>query len=186
MKLYGSYTSPFVRHCRIALAEAGFEYQLVETDASASAQQSPTKKVPFLQDGDVGLTDSTAIVKYVREKSGQSYFADIAEYDAFCLVNTSLDACVNLFFLERDGVYPEQSDYLQRQSARVSSTLAELDQMPLPSHAPYGDMALRLGCYLAWGEYRDRISLDAYPNLAKFLQALHHYQPFSSTAPPPL
>ena len=186
MRLYGSYTSPFVRHCRIALDETGCKYELVETDASASAKQSPNKRVPFLQYGDISLTDSTAIVKYLREKSGQPYLADIAEYDAFCLVNTSLDACVNVFFLERDGIHAAQSPYLQRQSARVDSTLAELNQMSLPTQAPYGDMALRLACYLAWGLYRERISLTDYPNLEIFLHQINHYQPFSATAPPPL
>ncbi|WP_339615979.1 glutathione S-transferase family protein [uncultured Gilvimarinus sp.] len=186
MKLYGSYTSPFVRHCRIALLESGLEFELIETDNKASAQQSPTQKVPFLQDGDIALTDSTAIVKYTREKSGHTYFADISEYDGFCLVNTSLDACVNLFFLERDGIGAEQSSYLQRQQARVDSTLSELNQMPLPMGAPYGDMAIRLACYLAWGLYRQRLSLEAYPNLENFLQQINDYQPFAATAPPPL
>ena len=184
--LYGSYTSPFVRHCRIALLESGLDFELIETDNKASAQQSPTQKVPFLQDGGLALTDSTSIVKYIREKSGQPYFADIAEYDAFCLVNTSLDACVNLFFLERDGIEAEQSGYLQRQRARVDSTLAELNQMPLPSSAPYGDMALRLACYLAWGLYRQRIALEAYPSLEEFLQQINDYPAFAQTAPPPL
>ncbi|WP_049723735.1 glutathione S-transferase family protein [Gilvimarinus polysaccharolyticus] len=186
MKLYGSYTSPFVRHCRIALLESGLDFELIETDNKASAQQSPTQKVPFLQDGDTVLTDSTAIIKYIREKSGQPYLADITEYDAFCLVNTSMDACVNLFFLERDGINVEQSSYLQRQRTRVDSTLAELDQMPLPKHSPYGDMALRLACYLAWGLYRGRISLAAYPNLAVFLEHANQYPAFAQTAPPPL
>ena len=53
MKLYGSFTSPFARHCRIVLLETGQACDFVETDYAASAAASPAKKVPFLQDGDI-------------------------------------------------------------------------------------------------------------------------------------
>lgn len=185
MKLYGSYTSPFVRHCRIALTESGLSYEFIETDNNASAQQSPTKKVPFLQDGAITLTDSSVIIRYIREKSAQDYLTDILEHDGFCLVNTSMDACVNLFLLQRDAITTKQSAYLQRQQARITSTLSELEQMSLPNSAPYGDMALRLACYLAWGVYRERFSLAPYPNLAAFLQTINNYPAFAKTAPPP-
>ena len=32
MKLFGSYTSPYVRHCRIVLAQNGQDCEFVETD----------------------------------------------------------------------------------------------------------------------------------------------------------
>ncbi|MDO3383603.1 glutathione S-transferase [Gilvimarinus algae] len=186
MELYGSYTSPFVRHCRIALAESGLDCEFVETDRAASAEKSPTKKVPFLRDDTLTLTDSTSILKYIREKSGRVFLEDVAEYDAFCLVNTSLDACVNLFFLELDGITTDRSDYLKRQKARVESTLSELNTMALAHQAPFNDMELRLGCYLAWGLYRQRFSIHAYDNLTHMLQALNNYEPFRDTAPPRL
>lgn len=73
MELYGSYTSPYVRHCRLAMLEAGLDFKFVETDALASARKSPTQKVPFLKDGDITLNDSCSIVKYVRERSGKRF-----------------------------------------------------------------------------------------------------------------
>ncbi|RZA06776.1 MAG: hypothetical protein EOO68_04495 [Moraxellaceae bacterium] len=77
MKLYGSYTSPFVRHCRIAILETHGECEFIETDQAVSAAKSPTKRVPFFEDGEIFLTDSNAILKYLREKSGQIYLADM-------------------------------------------------------------------------------------------------------------
>ena len=53
MKIYGSFTSPFVRHCRIVLLETGLTCEFIEVDATQSAQISPTKKVPLLVDGDI-------------------------------------------------------------------------------------------------------------------------------------
>jgi len=43
LELYGSYTSPFVRHCRIALLESGLAFTFVETDQVSSAKLSPTQ-----------------------------------------------------------------------------------------------------------------------------------------------
>lgn len=184
MKLYGSYTSPFVRHCRIALLENNIAYEFVETDQASSAVKSPTKRVPFLADGNVFLTDSSSILKYIREKSGQSFLTALAEMDQFCTINTALDSTVNLFFLQRDGVNIQAYEYLKRQSARIDSSLAELNQLELPMSTPYNDVHLRLACYLAWALMRKCISLDPYTNLQKFLDNMDNYPPFAQTKPP--
>lgn len=184
MKLYGSYTSPFVRHCRIALLETGLNCEFIETDQASSAVQSPTKRVPFLEDGTVFLTDSTAIIKYLREKSGGDFLTDARELDQFCLINTALDTTVNLFFLERDGVDLTAYEYTRRQAARIDSSLAELNQLHLPLQAPYNDMQLRLACYLAWGLFRKRVTIDTHKNLQDFLAGIQQYSVFATTAPP--
>lgn len=184
MKLYGSYTSPFVRHCRIALLETNFACEFIETDQASSAVKSPTKRVPFLEDGDVFLTDSSSILKHLREKSGSQFLVTPSELDLFALINTALDATVNLFFLQRDGVDIHAYEYTKRQAARVESSLGELNALPLPMHAPYNDVDLRLACYLAWGLFRKRINITAYENLQKFLAGIHQYAPFTDTTPP--
>lgn len=181
MKLYGSYTSPFVRHCRIALLETGLACEFIETDQASSAVQSPTKRVPFLEDGEVFLTDSIAIIKYLREKAGGSYLTDVQELNQFCLVNTALDTTANLFFLQRDGVDLTAYEYTRRQAARIESSLAELNQLNLPSQAPYNDVQLRLACYLTWGLFRKRINIDGHKNLQEFLTGIQQYQPFKDT-----
>ena len=184
MKLYGSYTSPFVRHCRIALLETHQACDFVETDQAASAAQSPTKRVPFLQDGDVFLTDSASILKYLREKAGASFCSSAQELDQLCLVNTVLEALVNLFFLERDGVKVDEVVYLQRQAARIQSTLAELNQLPLPASAPYNDAQLRLACMIGWAKFRNRADFTPFTNLEAFYAGALSYGPFAATQPP--
>lgn len=184
MKLYGSYTSPFVRHCRIALIETNCACEFIETDQAASATQSPTKRVPFLEDGDLFLTDSTAILKHLREKAGQPFLAKTTELNDFCIINTALDSTVNLFFLQRDGVDLQAHEYTRRQAARIESSLAELNALKLPTQAPYSDVHLRLACYLAWGLFRNRINIDEHENLQHFLAGIQQYQPFKDTAIP--
>lgn len=184
MQLFGSYTSPFVRHCRIVVIESGLTVEFIETDAQASAIQSPTKRVPFLRDGDLSLTDSSSIVRYLREKSGQAFLPRVEDLDHYCLINTVLEANVNLFFLEKEGITSEQSPYLQRQKGRVESTLEELDKLALPTQPPYNDVQLRLGCLLAWGRYRKRFTVERLPHLQALLKAMDDYEPFIATAPP--
>lgn len=184
MKLYGSFTSPFVRHCRIALLETNASFEFIETDQASSAIKSPTKRVPFLEDGEIFLSDSSAIVKYVREKAGAKFLATTDEFNQYCIVNTALDTTANLFFLQRDGVDIQAYEYTRRQGARIESSLAELNANSLPMQAPYNDVDIRLASYLAWGLLRKRISLVAYENLQQFLSGIEQYPPFADTAPP--
>lgn len=185
MQLYGSFTSPFVRHCRLALAQTGAQCEFIETDAVASAAQSPTKKVPFLTDGTLTLTDSVVILKYIREKSGDVFFPSIMDFELFSMVNTVLDATVNIFFLEKqDSILIKDSLYLQRQQDRIDSGLACLAQFPLPSSLPLTDGALRLACYLDWAVFRNRISLTEYPALSQLLTLANSDPAFVATAPP--
>jgi glutathione S-transferase len=184
MKLYGSFTSPFVRHVRIVLLETGLPCEFIETDQAGSAAQSPTKRVPFLQDGDMFLTDSSSIIKYLREQAGQEFCRTAKELDEFCLVNTALDTTVNLFFLKRDGVDVQSIPYLQRQVARIESSLAELNQLFLPERAPYTDAQLRLACYIGWCKFRQQIDFAPYPALESFYGTISVYPPFVATTPP--
>jgi glutathione S-transferase len=183
MKLYGSYTSPFVRHCRIVLLETGIDCEFIETDLAASAVKSPTKRVPFLEDGDIFLTDSSAIIKHLREKAGSQFCATTHELNKFCLVNSVLDTVVNLFFIKRDGVDISSIPYLQRQAARIQSTLEELNNTAFALQAPYDDADLRLGSFMSWAILRNQIDFSRYPQLEKFYQAILTYDAFAKTSP---
>lgn len=185
MELFGSYTSPFVRHCRIALIQTDLPYEFIETDLSASTNASPTKKIPFLRDGDLELTDSSSILKYIREKSGERFFPDIRDYELFCLVNTAMDTSLNIFLFEMmDALKVTESKYLTRQQARVESSLEALEATPLPSETPFTDGQIRLACFLDWALYRQRFSLDEHPRLATFLSLAREDSAFAQTTAP--
>lgn len=74
MKLYGSRNSRSLR-CAWALEEAGatYDYQRIwmmkgEGQSPAFKAVNPAGKIPVLADGDLTLTESSAIVMYVAEK----------------------------------------------------------------------------------------------------------------------
>lgn len=187
MELFGSYTSPYVRHCRIAFKETGLAYSFTETDHDMSAKLSPAKKVPFLHHNDLRFFDSSSILKYVREKNGERFFADTTDFDQYCLVNTAMDATINLFLLSKEGVTPENNGYMKRQHERVYEILALMESR---DHAvayegphPFSDGELRLGCFLSWGLFRSLISLNEFPKLQAFLDKINDYPIFADTHP---
>ena len=185
IKLFGSLTSPFVRHCRIALIQSGLEWEMVELDIHTNEDPgTPTLRVPFLEDGDVRLTDSTSIVKYVREKSGQSFIPDALDMDRYCLANTLLDAAINLFLLERSGIDISANKYTRRQQKRIEMILSELDSVPLPQAGHLNDADYRVAVGVAWGQFRNRFSIDAHSNLQHLLAIAADDPSFSATKPP--
>ncbi len=181
-QLFGSHTSPYVRHCRVALMQAGIEVEFVETDYAASAEKSPTRRVPFLQTGDLTLTDSTSILRWVREQAGGMLLADLPAFDRYLMVNTALDATVNLFLLERDGLSPDEVPYLARQSARVAGSLEALDRQ-FAGADPDGDDGLRLACFLSWAAFRHRFDVRSFENLDQVLKRWDAHPDFAVTHP---
>jgi glutathione S-transferase len=76
MILYGNttWTSPYVLSCFVALREKGmaFDHLVValergEQHDPAFAQPSLTQRVPMLVDGDLSLSESSAIVEYLED-----------------------------------------------------------------------------------------------------------------------
>ena len=184
MELFGSYTSPYVRHIRIALTQTGLEHRFIETDYEQSAEQSPACRVPFMRDGDLMLTDSLSILRHLRDQAGHLFFPDLVEFDRFLLVNTAMDSTINLFLLERSGIDPEQVPYLQRQQRRIRQCLQALDEV-VNTNSPEsgGDFAIRLGCYLSWALFRQRIELDDYAALTDFRQRFEDNPQIAATHP---
>ena len=185
MKLYGNSPSPYVRHCRIALIEGGLEYEFIQADASLSEKLSPMQKIPFLEYPEAGqtklLTDSTSILRYIRETSDQTFLATVEAMNDYCAVTTLIDAQVNLFLLKREGLNPDKVSYLKRQENRIQTGLKEFEAMKFSEQAPWSDVELRLACFLDWVRFRKHFSLEAYPKLVAFLERLDEYPPFIET-----
>lgn len=182
MKLFGSYTSPYVRHCRVALKQQGMDFEFVDTDYAASARQSPTQRVPFLQVGGLKLTDSTSILRWIREQGRQAFLPDHAAFDRYLMVNTAMDSTVNLFLLERDGVTPDSVPYLARQRDRVITSLEALEDQ-FQAVGPEGDDGLRLACFLSWAAFRQRIDASPYKRLTSIVDAWDARPDFAETHP---
>lgn len=184
MELYGSYTSPFVRHCRIALLQTGLDCQFIEIDATKSAELSPTKKVPLLIDCELQLTDSTSILTHLYELVGEGFLTDVEEIELYQMSNTILDSCINLFMLEKfDGITAEKSIYLTRQQQRVESGLIAINHKTFSPELPLTNAEVRLAAFIDWAIFRDLFSLSNYPHLQQLLDLANTDPIFVKTAP---
>lgn len=184
MKLYGIVTSPFVRHCRIALTQGGLDWELVTGDMVQLAKDSPVYKVPYLVSGDRVLGDSCSILKFARESAGLDFFPDVDDYDLFCTANTVGDSVINLFLMERDGITPENSPYLGRQARRILSGLTSLDERVGPGGYALTDGILRTVCILDWALFRYRIDISPHTNLQAVLDFASRDPVVASTSIP--
>ena len=185
IKLYGSYTSPYVRHCRIVLDYFKFDWQFVETDGQASASMSPSQKVPFMKVEETLLTDSMSIVRYLREQKQQSFLESVDQLDNWLLLNTAFDASINVFLLARSGLDVSENIYLQRQKDRIQTCLRVIETWSLPSldSVYLDDTFIRLACYLEWAAYRQQIDLSGFPRLSSWLEPICASQLFVNSHP---
>lgn len=184
LKIFGSTTSPFVRHCRIAALQEGHEFELVIADYATSAKENPTSKVPYMQDGDTFLTDSSSIIHHIRYKGNKTFLPTTAEAELYFLGSTTLDTGINLFLLEKDGII--ESDYLTRQRGRLVSCFETMEAAAAKwDGADMNDAVVRLGCLLTWFTYRDRFDYSSYKSLVAMDQKLSENEHFIATAPPP-
>ena len=162
--------------------ESGLDWQLEEATVADATTASPCQRIPYLQHGSVFLTDSSSIVRYVREQSGKPFCADVFDYDLYCMANTVLDSAMGLMVFENQGLTADQSEYLTRETNRVHSGLAALnDHVQLQDILTDG--LLRVGCLLEWGLYRQRFTLEATPKLEAFLNKAKHTAEFAQTSP---
>ena len=184
MELYGSYTSPFVRHCRIALLQTKLDSTFIETDATQSATLSPTKKVPLLVDCELQLTDSTSILTHLYEMVGEVFLADLEDLELYSMTNTIMDACVNLFMLAKfDEITPDNSVYLTRQQQRIDSGLETINNKSFSQVLPLTDGEIRLAAFVDWATFRGIFSLVNYPHIQQLLNLANTDPNFVVTAP---
>lgn len=211
LKLFGHDPSPFVRRVRVLMTELGVAFErdthawMTPTPEFDAA--SPIQRLPMLDRGPGARTryvyDSRVIaeVAYETSRGAVKHTGDSPPLQAtlwnpalededrnvLSIIDAALESAVNLFLLEKDGVTPEQSSYLGRQSTRVARCLTWLDQRYAgrstlsPSELAFVDIALVSA--LSWFRFRKRADVDAYPHLVT-VEVAHASRPsFASTKP---
>lgn len=197
VRLFGSYTSPFVRRIRIVCLELGVPFSMVDTmtpEGQADLRQrSPIWKVPAAEiDGQLVLDSHVISDVLLARYGGLGPLASLALDDtegrnAVSVIDGALDALINVFYLAKDGVTPEQVPYLEKQRARAASALSWLDARV---HEPFvtskqalGLPEVALGTALGWMRFRNAYPIGTHPRLMRCLEALEARPSFLSTAP---
>jgi glutathione S-transferase len=184
MKLYGTTTSPYVRRVRALALEVGLPTELVDTatDAGMAALRdvSPIRKVPTARIDDKTLWDSAAITDYVVATRGLAELRPVrdavAETQLRLAIDGALDAAINVFYLERDGVDVNAVAYTQKQNERVVSCLtyvaSSLKGGFCTDDPRFGVTEIALATTLEWFIFRNRYPVDTIPALAEAM-AVH-------------
>jgi glutathione S-transferase len=201
IRLFGTETSPYVRRVRIVAHELGVDVELVNTADEAGQARlrevSPIWKVPaavFVDGGDEQLVlDSTVICAHMMALAGPGPLApldpsDLDSRNLQTVVDGALDSLVNVFYLGKDGVTPEQASYVAKQRARTESACRWLEDRvqgdSLSGEACPHLVDIALATTIAWMQFRTTYPVDRHPGLMRCFAALDERASFQQTRPP--
>jgi glutathione S-transferase len=156
IKLYGTPISGHVHRVRLFLSMLEVPFEFVELDLRKKATRTPEflarnpfGQVPVIEDGEVTLADSNAILVYLNER----YAADPARVMALFGLPVDPAETVSRSHL----LLSVMETHLQREAflAGPSATLADLANYAYVAHAPEGS-----------------VSLEPYPHLRGWLERI--------------
>lgn len=196
IELFGTVTSPYVRRVRIVLHELLLDYELVNTaEASGQAllrQVNPVWKVPALRCDSRIVLDSAVILRYLFDRYGVGDLrpceaTDWQQAEQLTVIDGALDALINVFYLGKEGISPDQAPYLRKQRERASAALLWLEER---LHGPWLSPSERLGLpeialvtALGWMSFRAAYPVERHEKLTAFMLAHAGRPSIAGTAP---
>ena len=131
MKLYGSFTSPYVRRLRILLGEQDYEFIDAPTSTPEGrailSQVNPTMKIPMFEDKGEVLCDSGLIAQYLHDKldiPALSYH----DLNIIKIIDAITDSYIQLFLLSHSGFDTNESKmYFNLQRERIERSFTFLE-----------------------------------------------------------
>ncbi|WP_437874804.1 glutathione S-transferase family protein [Sorangium sp. So ce513] len=201
MKLYGSFTSPYVRRVRVVAAELGVSVDLVNTatDEGQAALRAvtPIWKVPVAEvdvpdGGRRVIFDSHAILDWLTAVHGFGPLRPPAdpwrERNLSNAIDAALESGLELAYLRRDGLPTEGNAFADRQRARIASIFGWLEREASGGgFSPGGGLGLTelaLITALDWMTFRDVYKVAAHPALVAVRAAHEGRSSLKTTLPP--
>ncbi len=198
-ELFGTVTSPYVRRVRIVLHELGIDYRLIDTSTESGQRTlrelNPLWKVPTARLESQLVFDSAAIISELLKRHGHGQLAayepdDLATSALHLVVDGALDALINVFYLEKDGVEASAVPYLGKQKERAASALswveARLEGPWLTTKKSFGLPEIALITALDWMRFRHTYPVERYPAFTAFLRCHAERESLKATCPPGL
>ncbi|EGI75034.1 putative glutathione S-transferase enzyme with thioredoxin-like domain [Pseudoalteromonas distincta] len=175
MQLIGSVPSPYVRRIRIWAQQNNCKLELVsldifsEQDRPTMASKNPARKIPILVDGDLTLSDSNSILRYLLEKTGQPKLTWPQEH-LLTTINACNDSLVEMLLCERSG-FDTKSDklFFNLQNERIEQTLSFLNtHLSDEEFKSCEYLNISLYCLLDWICFRELTDFSQYSELVAF------------------
>jgi glutathione S-transferase len=196
IRLFGSFTSPYVRRVRIVCEELGLPFEQIDTappeGTAELRKRSPIWKVPAAEIDGLLVLDSHVITELLVDRYGQGKIAplpvdDIEARNAISVIDGALDSLINAFYLEKEGVTAEQAPYIKKQRERAASALSWLE---LNVHEPFvtrgkqlGLPEIALGTALGWMRFRNVYDIEQHQRLMRCFETLERRKSFEHTQP---
>lgn len=202
VEILGSPFSNYVRSVRMALAEKGVAYKLVDAFAHSPEIDAihPLGKIPVLRHGDFAICESTAIATYIDLAfHGPELFPDEPKAAAVCaqwvsILNTAMIQSFQTYMIAY--YFPQTPDGQPDKAAataampKVESNMRILDGQVAATgflagdHFTYADIALIPVLYYLAGLPESGAVLKALPALTAYLETHSQRPSFAATTPP--
>ena len=198
MKLFGSYTSPYVRRVRILAMERDVPFEMIDSATESGQRElrahNPLWKVPAAEIDGVELWDSHSIIQFILEKRGYGKLRPSPpverwrETNLITVIDGALDSAINAFYYEKDGAKPSEILYLNKQKLRVKAAMEFLSsELNGPWFTPDKNLGLSeiyLYTALDWMRFRKTYPVSEIPVFAEFLEAHQLRNSIAETSPP--
>jgi len=132
--IYGAPQSTFTRSVRMGCHEKGIDYDLVLTRPGAAGSLNPMSKIPVITHGDLTLSETPAILRYLdRSFAGPKLWPDDARDAALVdqwvgAVGDSLRNSAQLYMAARYNLAPAPPEMVQRYLDRTRAVLPAFDR----------------------------------------------------------
>lgn len=192
MTLFGTVTSPYVRRVRVVAHELGIDTELIDTftpeGQAALRELSPVWKVPAARVDGEAIFDSAVITQYLLRRHGPGPLTafdidDTAARNLLTVIDGALDALINVFYLDKDGITGEQASYVAKQEARAASAMRWLDER-CPSGDTFGLVEIALYTSVDWMRFRETYDVAQHPAIARFVREHATRESLAASAPP--
>lgn len=190
MHLYGSDTSPYARRIRMFAHYHKLDLPytcldiFAQDDRQTMVEHNPTRKIPFLTDGELNIADSGLIMRYLTK---QKQLSEMTWWQANQLVQ--IDACndsfVELLICKRSEFdTSEDKLFFNLQNERVTALLGYLNEQCVKDvflESSY--LKISLYCLLDWILFRDLYDLQNFDELLAFHQTQSNLPGVTQTDP---
>jgi glutathione S-transferase len=190
MQLLGSVTSPYARRIKIWALENQCDLEFVDLDIFSAddhatmTSNNPASKIPVLIDGELTLADSSAILRYLLEKTAQPALTWSQDH-LLTTINACNDSLVAILQCQRSG-FDTQSDklFFNLQNERIAHTLSYLnDHLDDDEFKGCECLNISLYCLLDWICFRELTDFSQHPRLVAFHETFSQRQAAKQTNP---
>jgi glutathione S-transferase len=185
LRVYGTSTSPYVRRVRVVAHELGLACELVDTvdeaGQAALRELNPLWKVPSAELDGQPIFDSRVINHCLLRRHGPAPLAaidhdDVATDNLITVIDGTLDALINAFYLSKDGVGRESASYIDKQHQRAAAAMqwieSRVDGEWLTPAKQFGLAEIALCTTVEWMRFRQTYPVERHAGILRLVE--HH------------